>query len=135
MLLNSSLFWVLLAFLQFLPLAKATASDGREAVWQSPRSRADMRIRCEIEVLTPTDGVDVNGYSREVYQKTKKTWLSYLPSLPSGQELKSVVELRILQHGNVPADSLKLALASGTKEYDDWCVQAVREAAPFEPLA
>ena len=88
-----------------------------------------------IELLTPTEGVDFNGYLRNVYRTTKKRWFANMPaSVAKGNKGVNVVEFRILQDGTVPKEFMKMKTASGKADLDEASLAGIREAAPFAKL-
>jgi TonB family protein len=88
-----------------------------------------------IEMLTPTEGVDFNGYLRNVYRTTKKRWFANMPaSVAKGNKGVNVVEFRILQDGTVPKEFMKMKTASGKADLDEASLAGIREAAPFAKL-
>ena len=88
-----------------------------------------------IEMLTPTEGVDFNGYLRNVYVTTKKRWFANMPpSVARGQKGVNSVEFRILLDGTVPKEFMKMKASSGKAELDEASLAGIRDATPFAKL-
>jgi TonB family protein len=88
-----------------------------------------------IEMLTPTEGVDFNGYLRNVYGTTKKRWFANMPaSVAKGNKGINSVEFRILQDGTVPKEFMKIKAPSGKADLDEASLAGIRAAAPFAKL-
>jgi TonB family protein len=120
--------------------AMAVQFDARGGVWggalQDAASEQTFREGAAgIEMLTPTEGVDFNGYLRNVYVTTKKRWFASMPpSVAKGQKGVNSVEFRILQDGTVPKEFVKMKASSGKAELDEASLAGIREAAPFPKL-
>jgi len=107
----------------------------KDAPPQSIEASKYPTVAIAIDMVSDDGGVDFNAYLREVYSSVYKNWVSYIPrSIEKGLQGKNTVEFHILQHGNVPKDSLKMIVSSGKDELDAASLGAVREAAPFNPL-
>jgi TonB family protein len=124
---------VLLTSMPFQADARVGTSGG---VLQDAASEQSFRGgTAGIEMLTPTEGVDFNGYLRSVYLTTKKRWFANMPpSVAKGQKGVNSVEFRILQDGTVPKEFMKVKAGSGKADLDQASLAGIREAAPFAKL-
>jgi TonB-like protein len=112
--------------------ARGGASHGAA---QEGASEPTVRGQVSLELLTPTEGADLNSYLHTVYATTKKNWFAKIPaSVAGGQKGINVVEFRILQDGTVPKDFLKIAAGAGKPDLDEASLAGIRAAAPFAKL-
>ena len=124
---------VLLVAMPFQVDARGGASGG--ALQDTASEQTSRGGTAGIELLTPTEGVDFNGYLRNVYVTTKKRWFAKMPaSVAKGQKGVNSVEFRILQDGTVPKEFMKFRTALGKADLDEASLAGIREAAPFAKL-
>lgn len=70
------------------------------------------------------------AYQKKVFEKVAKVW-KMPASLPAVGK-KTVVQAVITKEGKLA--SAMVSMASGSKEWDDAALAAVKAAAPFDPL-
>ena len=127
-----SLVLVLLMAMTFQADAVVGASG---AAPQDGVSEQTARGNVTLELLTQTEGADLNNYLHNVYAATKKRWFANLPpSVARGNKGVDVVEFRALQDGTVPKEFVKMKAASGKADLDEAAMSAIRGAAPFGKL-
>jgi hypothetical protein len=88
-----------------------------------------------LEMLTPNEGVDFNGYLMRVYYTVKRNWFAVMPtSVELGE--KGIVQLtfRIMRDGTVPATEPVIQHNSGKEHLDRAAYSSVRASSPFESL-
>jgi TonB family protein len=135
--LNRILVLALLASTQFHGVDRSVGSktNNNEVPQQQNGSDSKSTAGCAIEMLSDTEGVDFNSYLRDVYLSVKKNWFANMPpSHERGQQGINKVELRVLQDGSVPKDSLKMVQSSEKSDFDTASLQSVRGATPFHHL-
>jgi TonB family protein len=88
-----------------------------------------------VEILTPTEGVDFTNYIARVLASVKRNWYAVMPeSARLGDRGKVVLQFRIMRNGVVP-DAEPVMVGSSTKEpLDRAAVSSIRASTPFEPL-
>ena len=88
-----------------------------------------------VEMLTPTEGVDFTNYIARVLASVKRNWYAVMPeSARLGDRGKVVLQFRIMRNGVVP-DAEPAMVGSSTKEpLDRAAVSSIRASTPFEPL-
>jgi TonB family protein len=102
-----------------------------------PRSQSSdsARMWAGFEIRTPTQGVDFGPFTKSLFQSVIRKWIAGAPpSVEKGEQGTVFVQFRVLQDGEVPADSLKVVRGSGKKELDDASLNAVHNVAPFDHL-
>jgi len=88
-----------------------------------------------VEMLTPTEGVDFNGYLARVVAIVKQNWYSIMPeSVYLGDKGRVVLQFRIMRDGGVPGQEPSLMSSSGKDPLDRAASSAIRASSPFEPL-
>ena len=88
-----------------------------------------------LEMLTPNEGVDFNGYLMRVYYTVKRNWFAVMPtSVELGE--KGIVQLtfRIMRDGTVPPTEPTIQRNSGKEHLDRAAYSSVRASSPFESL-
>jgi TonB family protein len=88
-----------------------------------------------VEMLTPTEGVDFSNYIARVLASVKRNWFAVMPeSARLGDRGKVVLQFRIMRNGVVP-DAEPVMMGSSTKEpLDRAAISSIRASTPFEPL-
>jgi len=88
-----------------------------------------------LEMLTPDEGVDFNGYLQRVYWTVYRNWLAVMPSSVSLGE-KGIVQLtfRINRDGSVPSGDPIIGQQSGKEPLDRAAYSSIRASNPFESL-
>jgi TonB family protein len=88
-----------------------------------------------VEILTPTEGVDFTNYIARVLASVKRNWYAVMPeSARLGERGKVVLQFRIMRDGVVP-DAEPVMVGSSSKEpLDRAAVSSIRASTPFEPL-
>jgi outer membrane biosynthesis protein TonB len=88
-----------------------------------------------MELLTPTQGVDFNEYLRRVYIIVKRNWFSVMPeSVRLGDKGVVALQFRIMKNGVVPDGEPVRLSTSGKEPLDRAAVSSIRASSPFEPL-
>ena len=88
-----------------------------------------------VEILTPTEGVDFSNYIARVLASVKRNWYAVMPeSARLGDRGRVVLQFRIMRNGVVP-DAEPAMVGSSMKEpLDRAAVSSIRASTPFEPL-
>jgi len=88
-----------------------------------------------VEMLTPTQGVDFNGYLTRLLASVKQNWYSVMPeSVYLGDKGRVVMQFRVMRDGAVPSDEPSMMSGSGKDPLDRAAGSAIRASSPFEPL-
>ena len=88
-----------------------------------------------LEMLTPTEGVDFTNYLARVLASVKRNWYAVIPeSARLGEKGRVVLQFRILRDGNVPFPEPALVATSGKEPLDRAAFSSIRASSPFEPL-
>ncbi|HEX2713381.1 MAG TPA: energy transducer TonB, partial [Candidatus Acidoferrales bacterium] len=88
-----------------------------------------------VEMLTPTEGVDFTNYLARVLASVKQNWYAVIPeSARLGEKGRVVLQFRIMRDGNVPYAEPALVATSGKDPLDRAALSSIRASSPFEPL-
>jgi len=88
-----------------------------------------------VEMLTPTEGVDFTNYLARVLASVKRNWYAVIPeSARLGEKGRVVLQFRILRDGTVPFPEPVLVATSGKEPLDRAALSSIRASNPFEPL-
>ena len=88
-----------------------------------------------MEMLTPTEGVDFNEYLHRVYIIVKRNWFAVMPeSVRLGDKGVVSLQFRIMRNGIVPDGEPVRVSTSGKEPLDRAAVSSIRASSPFEPL-
>ncbi len=88
-----------------------------------------------LEMLTPTEGVDFTNYLARVLASVKQNWYAIMPeSAQLGERGKVVLQFRILRNGGVPEPEPAMVGSSGKDPLDRAAISSIRTSSPFEPL-
>jgi outer membrane biosynthesis protein TonB len=88
-----------------------------------------------VQILTPTDGVDFDSYLRRLIAKVKQNWFTVIPeSVYLGDKGIVSVTFRINNDGSFPVEYLNLDRTSGKDPLDTAALSSIRISNPFEPL-
>jgi TonB family protein len=86
-----------------------------------------------VQILTPTDGVDFKPYLNVLVRDVRKQWYASMPEAAlKGEKGEAIVVFRILSNGE--AKDVWLERNSGNDVLDQAAIQAIRNASPFHPL-
>jgi TonB family protein len=89
----------------------------------------------DMELLTPTEGVDFTSYLARVVASVKRNWYSVMPeSARLGEQGRVVLQFKILRDGLVPDSEPSLMGTSGKEPLDRAAISSVRTSSPFPPL-
>jgi TonB family protein len=89
----------------------------------------------DLEMLTPTEGVDFTSYLARIVASVKRNWLSVMPeSARLGDQGRVVLQFRIYRDGMVPDDEPGLMGTSGKEPLDRAAISSIRTSSPFPPL-
>jgi outer membrane biosynthesis protein TonB len=86
-------------------------------------------------ILSPTDGIDFDGYLRRVVASVQRNWYAIMPESANMGD-KGIVYLTfcITPNGAVPVTDPNLERTSGKEPLDNAAMSAIRASSPFEPL-
>lgn len=88
-----------------------------------------------LEMLTPTEGVDFSNYLARVLAGVKRNWYAAMPeSARLGERGRVILQFRILRNGVVPDGEPGLVATSGKDPLDRAAHSSIRASTPFEPL-
>ena len=88
-----------------------------------------------MEILTPTEGVDFSNYLARVYQSVKRNWFAVMPvSVQLGDKGVVSLQFKIMRDGAVPDGDPRRIFGSGKEPLDRAAVSSIRASNPFEPL-
>jgi TonB family protein len=88
-----------------------------------------------VEILTPTEGVDFTNYIARVLASVKRNWYAVMPeSARLGDRGKVVLQFRIMRNGVVPDAEPAMVGSSNKEPLDRAAVSSIRASTPFEPL-
>jgi len=88
-----------------------------------------------LEMLTPTEGVDFSNYLARVLASVKRNWYAVMPeSAQLGDKGVVVLQFRIQHNGVVPENEPALLGSSGKEPLDRAAVSAIRASTPFDQL-
>lgn len=88
-----------------------------------------------VQLLTPTEGVDFTNYLARVLASVKRNWYAAMPeSARMGDKGRVVLQFRIMQNGVVPNGEPILYGSSGKGPLDRAAMSSIRASTPFEPL-
>jgi TonB family protein len=89
----------------------------------------------DVEMLTPTEGVDFTSYLARVLASVKRNWISVMPeSVRLGEQGRVALQFRIYRDGLVPDSDPSLMSTSGKEPLDRAAVSSIRASSPFPPL-
>jgi TonB family protein len=89
----------------------------------------------QVEMLTPTEGVDFSTYIARVLASVKRNWYAVMPeSARLGDQGKVVLQFRIMKNGVVPEAEPVMMGSSGKEPLDRAAASSIRASTPFEPL-
>jgi hypothetical protein len=89
----------------------------------------------QMELLTPTEGVDFTNYLNRVLASVRRNWYAVIPaSAWLGDKGVVVLEFRIMRNGAVPPGEPGLVRPSGRDPLDLAAISAIKSSNPFEPL-
>jgi TonB family protein len=88
-----------------------------------------------VELLTPTEGVDFTNYIARVLASVKRNWYAVIPeSARMGERGRVVLQFHIMSNGVVPDAEPAMVSTSGKDPLDRAAVSSIRASTPFEPL-
>jgi TonB family protein len=88
-----------------------------------------------VELLTPTEGVDFSNYLARVLASVKRNWYAVMPeSARLGDKGVVLLQFRIQRNGVVPEEEPALIGSSGKEPLDRAAVSAIRTSTPFDQL-
>ena len=88
-----------------------------------------------LEMLTPTEGVDFSNYLARLLASVKRNWYAIIPeSAKLGEKGRVILQFRITRDGNVPFPEPILVRTSGKEPLDRAAMASIRASSPFEPL-
>ncbi len=130
---------------QFQKQSPGAAIDGAVREAAKNRSAQDEEHSQGVDILSPTDGVDLGYYLQTILTNVRKNWFRFIPASARGPERRSpwsrkpklkqgivVVEFAIERNGQIT--NLHVTESSGDEEFDKAALAGVSEAAPFPHL-
>ena len=100
-----------------------------------PRSGGQGTAYGNLEMLTPTEGVDFRDYLHRVYITVKRNWFAVMPeSVNLGERGVVSLQFKIMRNGSVPAGEPVILRTSQKEPLDRAAVSSVRSSNPFESL-
>jgi TonB family protein len=88
-----------------------------------------------LEMLTPTEGVDFSNYLARLLASVKRNWYAIIPeSAKLGEKGRVILQFHINRDGGVPFPEPILVRTSGKEPLDRAAMAAIRASSPFEPL-
>jgi TonB family protein len=88
-----------------------------------------------VEMLTPTEGVDFTNYLARVVASVKRNWYTVMPeSARLGERGRVMLQFRILRDGLVPDGEPSLTNSSTKEPLDRAAIASIRVSSPFPPL-
>ena len=89
----------------------------------------------DLEMLTPTEGVDFTSYLARIVASVKRNWESAMPeSARLGDQGRVLLQFRIYRNGMVPDEEPGLMGSSGKVPLDRAAISSIRASSPFPPL-
>jgi len=86
-------------------------------------------------MLTPTEGVDFNGYLNRVVDSVRRNWYAIMPeSVYMGEKGIVFLDFKIMRDGSVPDSDPEMRASSQKEALDRAASSAIRASSPFEPL-
>ena len=96
---------------------------------------AQAQLGGNLEMLTPTDGVDFTDYFNRLLAAVRRNWYAIIPeSARLGDRGRVVIQFHINRDGSVPNPEPMLMRTSGKEPLDRAAMAAIRASSPFEPL-
>jgi outer membrane biosynthesis protein TonB len=100
-----------------------------------PRSGGQGTAYGNLEMLTPTEGVDFRDYLHRVYITVKRNWFAVMPeSVNLGEKGVVSLQFKIMRDGSVPGDEPAVLYTSQKEPLDRAAVSSIRSSNPFESL-
>ncbi len=88
-----------------------------------------------LEMLTPTEGVDFTNYLERLLVSVKRNWYAVIPeSARLGEKGRVMIRFKIKRTGDVPFPDPILERTSSKEPLDRAAMDAIRASSPFEPL-
>ncbi|HXW55853.1 MAG TPA: TonB C-terminal domain-containing protein [Candidatus Cybelea sp.] len=88
-----------------------------------------------VSILSPTDGVDFNGYLTRLVATVRRNWYAVMPeSAYMGEKGIVSITFCINPDGSVPTPDPILERTSGREPLDNAAMSSIRMSNPFEPL-
>jgi TonB family protein len=118
------------------PISPSQGSgSGRGGLGGAPGGGGQGGLGGNLEMLTPTEGVDFTNYLARVLASIKRNWYSVMPeSVYLGDRGRVALEFEINQNGVVPESEPVMVATSGKEPLDRAAVSSIRASTPFEPL-
>jgi TonB family protein len=89
----------------------------------------------DLEMLTPTEGVDFTSYLARIVASVKRNWFSVMPeSARLGDQGRVTLQFKIYRNGMVPDEDPGLMGSSGKEPLDRAAISSIRTSSPFPPL-
>ncbi len=88
-----------------------------------------------LQMLTPDQGVDFNGYLARLVARVKQNWYSVMPeSALMGDRGRVIVDFKIMRDGNFQMSDPLPRSSSEKPPLDNAAISSIRSTSPFEPL-
>jgi len=96
---------------------------------------AASETRAGVEILTPTGGVNFNGYLQGLFISVKQNWFAKMPEeARRGTKGRVVIRFQVKKDGSLVEGFQMLESSSGSKDLDNAALSAIKSAAPFKRL-
>jgi hypothetical protein len=129
-------------------LRDAINRQGRGSVYAAPGNniprgsgggggggRGSQPVNGQLQLLTPTDGVDFSSYIQRLLATVQRNWYAVMPeSVYMGERGIVAITFRINQDGSLPPPDPNLERTSGREPLDSGAMSSIRMSNPFEPL-
>jgi outer membrane biosynthesis protein TonB len=97
--------------------------------------RGGAQVGNNVDILTPTEGVDFNSYITRLVARVRQNWYAVMPeSAYMGDKGIVAITFRISRDGSFPAENFNLERTSGKDPLDTAAMSALRTTNPFDPL-
>ena len=89
----------------------------------------------QVQILTPTEGVDFNSYIQRMLETIKRNWYAVMPqSAMLGDKGVVYITFQINPDGSVQPPDPQMLGTSGKPPLDNAAMSSIRASNPFEPL-
>jgi TonB family protein len=87
------------------------------------------------QILTPTGGVDLTDYMKDLVPRVKRNWFAVMPEdAQLGKKGRVVVRFQIQKDGTLLIKEPTVELSSKDAQLDKAATAAIRTSAPLKPL-
>jgi outer membrane biosynthesis protein TonB len=102
---------------------------------QGPGGPGGPGMQGQVQILTPTEGVDFSSYIQRLLATLRRNWYAVMPqSAMMGDKGAVYTTFQINRDGSVPPPDPLLEQMSGKIPLDNAAMSSIRASNPFEPL-